>query len=95
MNELKKLHCKHIESAIISEIQGVLYTLKTVKRALLDGEISFVEAKRKGAKNMAKLAMHFERLDKANFYFRENRIEISVINFEKDYLEVVAFFGNV
>lgn len=95
MNELKVLQLKHIERAVITNIQGVLYTLKQLKRALLDNEISFAEAKRKGAKNMDILSMLFDRLDKIHFYMRDNRIEVSVINFEKEYQEVLAFFGNV
>lgn len=95
MNELKMLQCKHIESAIVENIQGTLYALKQLKRSLLDNEITFAEAKRKGVKNMAILSMWFDRLDKIHFILCDNRIEVSIINFEKEYQEVLAFFGNV
>lgn len=95
MNELKVLQCKHIESAIIANIQGTLYTLKQLKRSLLDNEITFAEAKRKGAKNMAILSMWFDRLDKINFYQRDNKIDVVYFDWGKEYKDVYTFFGNV
>lgn len=97
MNELKVLQLKHIENVIISEIQGTLYTLKQLKRALLDNEITFAEAKRKGAKNMARLAALNDRLYKIHIYQCDNNIEISAFKFDylKEFQEVNAFFGNV
>lgn len=97
MNELKVLQLKHIENVIISEIQGTLYTLKQLKRALLDNEITFAEAKRKGANSMAKLAALNDRLYKINIYMCDNNIEVSELRFNylKEFQEVNAFFGNV
>lgn len=97
MNELKVLQLKHIENLIISEIQGTLYTLKQLKRALLDSEITFAEAKREGAKNMGRLSMLNDRLYKINIYMCDNNIEVSELRFDylKEFKEVNVFFGNV
>lgn len=97
MNGLKVLQLKGIEETIISEIQGTLYALKQLKRALLDNEITFAEAKRKGANSMAKLSILNDRLYKINIYMCDNNIEVSELKFDylKEFQEVNAFFGNV